>query len=294
MTAIAWDQTGQRLYETGVDHGVLYDIDPTGEYVDGVAWNGLTTVTESPSGAEATPTWADNMKYLNLISTEQFGATIEAYTYPPEFGKHDGSASPAAGVMIGQQKRKPFGFCYRTLLGNDLDGTDHGYKLHLVYGANAAPSEKAYATVNDTPEAINFSWQVTTTPVPVGTIGGVDYKPTATITIDSTTADPDFLDTLLSILYGDESNDPSMPLPADIISMMTVALTEVIPNAPTYNNSTHTITIPSQTGVIYKIGGVTKPAGAVVITADTVVKAYPASGYKFAAVSDNDWFFDYS
>lgn len=294
MVALLWDQTGEKTYETGVDHGVLYQIDTAGEYVDGVVWNGLTAVTESPSGAEASPQYADNIKYLNLVSTEMFGGTIEAFTYPTQFEQNDGSASPTAGVSVGQQSRKAFGFCYRTRKGNDIDGVDHGYKLHLIYGALAAPSEKAHATINDSPEAITFSWEITTTPVQVGTVGSVDYKPTASITIDSTMVDPVKLATLEDQLYGTASTEPSMPLPADVITMMTVALTIAVPTAPAYNSSTDTITIPTVTGVRYTINGETVAAGDVVITEDTLVKAYPLAGYKFPAVADDDWFFDYT
>ena len=187
MSKIVWDKTGERFYETGVKNGVLY-IPTDGVYSKGVAWNGLTAVTESPSGAEATALYADDIKYLNLMSNEEFGATIEAYTYPDEFAECDGSASLATGVVIGQQSRKTFGLCYRTTLGNDTDGNDYGYKLHLIYGAMAAPSEKGYATINDSPEAITFSWEVTTTPVSVN-----GFKPTASITIDSTKANPEKL-----------------------------------------------------------------------------------------------------
>lgn len=181
MSRLTWDNTGERYYETGVKQGVLYPIQPDGKYSLGVAWNGLTAVTESPSGAEATALYADDIKYLNLISTEEFGATIEAYTYPDEFAECDGSASLADGIMLGQQKRKTFGLCYKTTVGNDVDGNDYGYKLHLIYGCLAAPSEKAYATINDSPEAITFSWEVSTTPVNVA-----GFKPTSQITIDST------------------------------------------------------------------------------------------------------------
>lgn len=292
MTALVFDKTGERLYETGVDHGVLYQLDESGEYVDGVVWNGLTTVTESPSGAEASPQYADNIKYLNLISTEMFGATIEAFTYPIEFEQNDGSASPTPGVNIGQQRRKTFGFCYRTQLGNDVEGTDFGYKLHLIYGCLAAPSEKAHATINDSPEALSFSWEVTTSPINIGTVGGVDYKPTASITIDSTKADPARLATLEEQLYGTVSDDPSMPLPADVIAMMTAPLTSATPTMPTFNQETNTITIPTVTGVVYKIGGVTK-TGTVVITTNTIVKAYPTTGYKFPDDVDNDWAYTY-
>lgn len=181
MSRLTWDNIGERYYETGVKQGVLYPIQTDGKYSVGVAWNGLTAVTESPSGAEATALYADDIKYLNLISTEEFGATIEAYTYPDEFAECDGSAALADGIMLGQQKRKTFGLCYKTTVGNDVDGNDYGYKLHLIYGCLAAPSEKAYATINDSPEAITFSWEVSTTPVNVA-----GFKPTSQITIDST------------------------------------------------------------------------------------------------------------
>lgn len=220
MAKLVWDQTGERLYETGVDRGVLYPIQAGGKYTKGVAWNGLTGVTESPSGAEATALYADNIKYLSLTSTEEFGATIEAYTYPEEFAECDGSASLATGVTIGQQARKTFGLCYRTVLGNDTDGNDHGYKLHLIYGATASPSEKAYATINDSPEAITFSWEVTTTPVNV-----TGFKPTASITIDSTKADPTCLTNLEKALYGSDepSGEPKLPLPDEVKTLMTPA-----------------------------------------------------------------------
>lgn len=210
MSKLVWDNTGERLYETGVSKGVLY-IPTAGVYSKGVAWNGLTAVTESPSGAEATPLYADDIKYLNLMSNEEFGCTIEAYTYPDEFAECDGSASLVDGVYIGQQARKTFGFCYRTVLGNDTENNDHGYKLHLIYGCLAAPSEKSYATINDSPEAITFSWEVSTTPVNVA-----GHKPTACITIDSTKVDPTKLATLETKLYGDTSAEPMLPLPDEI------------------------------------------------------------------------------
>ena len=219
MVALTWDGTGDRIFETGVDHGVLYIPDNTGAYATGVAWNGLVTVTESPSGAEVSPQYADNIKYLNLTSAEEFGATIEAFTYPDEFGQFDGSAEANPGVYVGQQVRKSFGLVYRTRVGNDLEGTDYGYKLHLIYGAQAAPAEKAYGTINDSPEAITFSWELTTTPVAVGTIGGVDYKPTASLTIDSTKVDSAALATLEGMLFGSASTEPELPLPADVIEM---------------------------------------------------------------------------
>ena len=220
MSKIVWDKTGERYYETGVKNGVLY-IPTGGVYSKGVAWNGLTAVTESPSGAEPTPLYADDIKYLNLMSNEEFGATIEAYTYPDEFAECDGSASIATGVMIGQQNRKTFGLSYRTALGNDTVGNDYGYKLHLIYGALAAPSEKGYATINDSPEAITFSWEVTTTPVSV-----TGFKPTASITIDSTKADPAKLAALEKILYGSDdapATEPRLPLPDEIATLMEAA-----------------------------------------------------------------------
>jgi hypothetical protein len=293
MTQLAWDLTGQRFYETGVDHGVLYIPDNTGAYANGYAWNGLVSVTESPTGAEASPQYADNIKYLNLVSAEEFGATIEAFTYPYEFGQCDGSASPETGVYLGQQARKTFGLAYRTRVGNDLDGADFGYKLHLIYGALAAPSEKAYNTINDSPEALTFSWELSTTPVNVGEISGVDYKPTSSITIDSTTADADALEELENLLFGTVGSDPELPLPADVIALFAGTTVEATPSEPTFNSGTHTITIPAVTGVVYKIGGVTKAAGPVVITEDTVVNAVPAPGYKFPLVGDNDWYYDF-
>lgn len=226
MSKLVWDKTGERLYETGVDHGVLYPIQAGGLYNKGVAWNGLTAVTESPSGAEASPIYADNIKYLNLMSAEEFGATIEAYTYPDEFAECDGSAEIATGVTIGQQARKVFGLSYRTVIGNDVDSNDYGYKLHLIYGALAAPSEKGYTTINDSPEAITFSWEVSTTPVNV-----TGFKLTACVIIDSTKVDADKLRALEEILYGkdptgpetEDGVDPRLPLPDEIITLMTPA-----------------------------------------------------------------------
>lgn len=214
MSKLVWDQTGERLYETGVKNGVLY-VQEGGAYPKGVAWNGLTAVTESPSGAEATPLYADDIKYLNLMSAEEFGATVEAYTYPDEFAACDGSAALATGVYIGQQARKTFGLSYRTVIGNDVENNDYGYKLHLIYGALAAPSEKGYATINDSPEAITFSWEITTTPVNV-----TGFKPTASVTIDSTKVDAGKLAELEAILYGSESEEARLPLPDEIAEIM--------------------------------------------------------------------------
>ena len=220
MARLTWDKTGERYYETGVKQGVLYPIQTGGVYSKGVAWNGLTAVTESPSGAEATALYADDIKYLNLMSNEEFGCTIEAYTYPEEFAACDGSASLATGVMIGQQKRQTFGLCYKTTLGNDVDGNDYGYKLHLVYGCLAAPSEKAYNTINDSPDAVTFSWEVSTTPVSVD-----GFKPTAQITIDSTKVEKDKLKALEDILYGkdgasEEGAGPRLPLHNEVATPM--------------------------------------------------------------------------
>lgn len=216
MSKIVWDAVGEHIFETGVRNGVLYLKDAQGAYNTGVAWNGLTSVSESPEGAEATDLYADDVKYLTLMSAENFKATIEAYTYPPEFEECDGSASIATGVVIGQQTRKPFGLCYRTSIGNDTDGNEHGYKLHIVYGCQASPSEKQYSTINDSPEAITFSWEVNTTPVNV-----TGKKPTATLIIDSTKVDKAKLTALEAILYGAESTEPRLPLPDEIATLMT-------------------------------------------------------------------------
>jgi hypothetical protein len=213
MAKLVWDKSGEHYYETGVDHGVLY-VRNAGVYEKGVAWNGLTAVTESPSGAESNPLYADNIKYLNLISAEEFGATIEAYTYPKEFEACDGTAELAEGVLIGQQTRSTFGLCYRTRVGNDVDGDSLGYKLHIIYGCLASPSEKNYQTVNDSPEAISFSWEISTTPVDVN-----GKQPTASLTIDSRTADPAKLATLEAKLYGSENEEPTLPLPDEIATM---------------------------------------------------------------------------
>lgn len=231
---LTWNRTGERLYETGVNKGVLYIPDATGAYTDGVAWNGLTTVTESPSGAEATALYADNIKYLNLISAEEFGATIEAYTYPDEFGQFDGISSPAVGVSVGQQNRKSFGLAYQTRVGNDVVGSDFGYKIHLIYNATAAPSEKAFATINDSPEAITFSWELTTTPVDTGADN--DLKPTAQLTIDSTKADAVDMAALEAILYGGETDEPRLPLPEEVLAIFAPAPAE--PPPPAWTAST--------------------------------------------------------
>ena len=225
---LVWDKTGERLYETGVDHGVLYPIQAGGVYSKGVAWNGLSAVSESPSGAEASPIYADNIKYLNLMSAEEFGATIEAYMYPDEFAECNGSVEVVPGMFAGQQSRKTFGLSYRTILGNDVDNNDYGYKLHLIYGALAAPSEKGYSTINDSPEPITLSWEISTTPVAINTvIDGKKLKPTACLTFDSTKFDATFMAKLEEILYGTEPTteggtdgvDARLPLPDEILKL---------------------------------------------------------------------------
>jgi hypothetical protein len=292
MTVLTWDNIGERLYETGVDHGVLYIPDVNGDYTEGYAWNGLTTVTESPSGAESSPQYADNIKYLNLISAEEFGATIEAFTYPDEFAQCDGTYFASPGVAVGQQSRKLFGLAYRTRLGNDIDGTDHGYKLHLIYGCQAAPSEKAYSTINDSPEAISFSWEVTTNPVAV-----TGQKPTSQLVIDSTKVDATALATLEDALYGTAGTDPRLPNPDEVIAMFTGTVTSerlVGANAPTYNSSTHVVTIPSVTGVTWFVNGAEVSPGAqpaLGVGESAYVTAEPNAGYTITG--DNDWTFDY-
>lgn len=285
MAVLAWDKVGERFYETGVDRGVLYIPNASGVYNTGYAWNGLVSVTESPSGAESNKQYADNQVYVNLISAEEFGATIEAFTYPEQFMQCDGTATPTAGVFVGQQNRKSFGLSYRTRVGNDVSGSDLGYKIHLVYGGMAAPTERAYTTINDSPEALTFSWELSTTPVAVPGL-----KNSAILTIDSTKVSASKLTDLENALYGTAGSDPRLPLPEEVIAMFATTLTTTAqPTAPTYNATTDQITIPSVTGVDYFIDGV-KKTGLVTITKDTVVTAAPAAGYKFPAVHDNDWF----
>lgn len=218
MSKLVWDNTGDRQYETGVKNCVLYPMGETGIYPKGVAWNGITAVTESPSGAESNPLYADDIKYLDLRSVEEFGGTIEAYMYPDEFAACDGSAEIADGVKIGQQKRKTFGLCYRTTLGNDTKGDDYGYKLHIVYGAVASPSERAYATINDSPEAMTMSWEFSTTPVAVN-----GFRPTSHLEIDSTKVTPEKLAALEKVLYGDTDTEARLPLPDEIVTLMSQA-----------------------------------------------------------------------
>lgn len=218
MSRLSWDNVGERLFETGVKKGVVYPM-VSGNYTTGVAWNGLTAVNENPSGAEPTALYADNIKYLNIMSAEEYAATIEAFTYPNEFAVCDGSAEIATGVAIRQQKRTPFGFSYVTLIGNDTDDTDLGYKIHLVYNAMAKPTDRSYGTVNETPDAVTFSWEISTTPVPVP-----GHKPTATVTIDSTKANAAELAALEAILYGTESEDPRLPLPSELLTIFSTSL----------------------------------------------------------------------
>lgn len=214
MPKLIWDDTGKHLFETGVQKGVLYP-QVKGAYPKGVVWNGLTSVTESPSGAESNPHYADDIKYLNLVSAEEFGATVEAYTYPDEFANCDGSAEISPGILVGQQERQKFGLCYRTVLGNDTEGNAYGYKLHIIYNATASPSEKQYQTINDSPEAITFSWELSTTPTNVD-----GHKPTASVVIDSTKVDETKLKKLEDKLYGTESEEASLPTPNEIIALL--------------------------------------------------------------------------
>lgn len=293
MTVLEWDAIGEREYETGVSRGVLYKADGAGGYEDGVAWNGLTTVTESPTGAEANPQYADNIKYLNLYSAEELGGTIEAFTYPDEFAECDGSANPSAGVSVGQQTRKQFGLCYTTQVGNDTEGTDHGEKIHLIYGATASPSEKAYATINDSPEALGFSWEFETLKVPV-----TGLKPTALIVVDSTQVDSGAFDDLKEIVYGSAGSDARLPMPDEVIALfgggVTVVNLNTLANQPTYNGATHVVTLPAVTGVQWKVNGVNKAPGAqpaLAVGETAEVDATPTAGHSLEG--DTDWSFDY-
>ena len=293
MTILTWDKVGERTYETGVDRGVLYK-NGVGQYDKASAWNGLTTVTETPSGADAKPQYADNIKYLNLIAAEEFGCKIEAFTMPDAFAECDGTVEAAPGVIAAQQTRKPFGLSYRTRKGNDLAGSDFGYKLHLVYGAIAAPSEKAYATINDSPEAITFSWDVTTTPVAV-----TGLKPTALLTIDSTKVDAGALTALENLLYGTAGADARLPLPDEVIALFAAgAPTSATPTKPTWTAASHTVTIPTVTGIKYTndATGATLAAGPVVLTVGQtlIVKAVALAGYAIPANTDVDWQFNYA
>lgn len=299
MTQITWSGTGEKRFETGVDHGVLYIPDNNGAYSLAFAWNGLTTVTESPSGAESNKQYADNQVYLNLVSAEEFGGTIEAFTYPDAFAQCDGTYVTSGGILIGQQARKAFGLSFRTLIGDDTQGTTRGYKIHLIYGALASPSEKAYATVNDSPEALAFSWEFDTTPVQVGTIGSDVLKPTSLIVIDSTKFTAAQMKSLEDILYGTAGTDGRLPLPAEVVSIFsgsttTVNLASSGANSPTYNSATHVVTLPAVTGVQWKVNGVNKAAGvqpALTVGQTAVVTAVPTEGY--VLTGDDDWTYNY-
>lgn len=289
MTRLLWDQVGERRYETGVDQGVLY-IPTAGVYSNGYAWNGLTTVTEAPSGAEASPQYADNIKYLNLLSVEEFGGTIEAFTYPDQFAQCDGSVLLSGGVVLGQQNRATFGLSYRTKVGTDTNAAA-GYKLHLVYGALAAPSEKAFTTVNDSPEALAFSWEFTTTPV-----AATGYKNVASLTIDSTKVTPANLTALEDILYGTAGTGPRLPLPDEVVGIFAGGVVAATPTQPTFVSTTGVITIPVVTGIAYKradtnatVTGTTTVAGTT--GASLVIYAVATAGYAIPANKDTDWEF---
>jgi hypothetical protein len=288
MTTLEWDQVGEKLYETGIDRGVLFLPNNVGDYDSGFAWNGLTSVEESPSGAESNKQYANNKIYVNLTSAEEYSATLGAFTFPDEFSECDGTAQPVAGLYIGQQRRKTFGLSYRSLIGNDLVDTAYGYKLHLVYGGKAAPSSKTHSTVNESPEAMEFSWEISTIPVDVP-----GHQPTSTITIDSTRISSAKLAELEALLYGTVGQDPRLPSPAEVIALLEDTTVEVRATEPSFDSGTDTITIPVVTGVDYKVNNVVVAAGPLVITEDTVVTASPQQGYKFPAVSDNDWYYDF-
>lgn len=289
MTQLVWDVAGAKNYESGVDRGVLYIPDGTGAYSAGYAWNGLTGVNETPSGATPTAKYADNTKYLNLLSIEEFAGEISAYTYPDQFAQCDGSAAPAVGVSIGQQPRHNFGLSYRTKLGNDVAGLDNGYKLHLVYGALAEPAQKQYASVNATPDAIEFKWKFSTTPVAV-----TGLKNSAILVVDSTKVTAAALAILENFLYG-AAGAARLPLPDEVVSIFSTAQTSATPTQPVYTSATHTIAIPAVTGVSYYINGVKQSTGNVVLTAgqQVIVTAQPNAGYYFPANTDNDWEYIY-
>lgn len=300
MAAITWDASGQRFYESGIDRGVLY-IPTSGAYTNGVAWNGLTTVTEKPTGATANPQWADNTKYLNLISAETFEADIAAFTYPAEFAQFDGVSTMglATGVQVGQQSRGLFGLSYRTKIGNDVSGDSLGYKLHLVYGCQAAPSQKAYTTINDSPAALTFTWTVSTTPVAVSSISGTTYKPTSLITIDSTQVNAAALTSFELLLYGAAGGaNPALPLPDAVYAAFNVALTTLttigVPTATTAG----VITVPTTTGVSYYLNSATTPMASGVqgsafglINTSCIVTAKASSGYVIGSGIDTTWQF---
>lgn len=283
MTQLEWDKTGERFFKTGVSHGVLYLTDNKGVYDRGFAWNGLTSVTHSPSGAEANKQYADNIVYANIKSAEEVGGTIEAFNAPDEFAECDGARQPVPGLRISQQRRKSFGFSWQTLLGNDLEGTDYGFEINIVYGADAAPSEEQFQTVNDSPEPATLSWEYTTTPVAVPGL-----KPTAKITIRSTDLSAAKLKELTDILYGTAGEDPRLPLPAELITLLTGATTEVTPTKPA--QAGNVVTIPNIAGVQYSADGVDLDPGAFnLVKTNTIIKARPKATYRFPADVDTDW-----
>lgn len=289
MAVVVFDDTGNKRYETGVDHGVLYPLNTgTAAYDTGFAWNGLTAVNEKPGGAAANPQYADNLKYLNLLSAETFAGTIEAFTYPDEFGACDGTNAPFDGVQVGQQTRATFGLSYRTKVGNDVSA-DLGYKLHLVYGALASPSEKDYATINDSPAAVQFSWDFDCTPVNV-----TGLQPTCLIVIDSTKVDGTALSNLEDFLYGTSGTDPSLPSPDDVIALFSGTVTAITLTPATFDGA-HTITIPTEAGTTYYLDGVEHSAGTVTLTSGQkkVVSATPNLGYVFNKPVVESWLFTY-
>lgn len=296
MTKLTWDDPGTRKFENGVDKGVLYLSSGGGVYDSGYAWNGLTTVTESPDGAAATPKYADNMLYLNLYSVETFKGTIEALTYPDQFAECDGTLAPTPGVAVGQQHRRPFALCYRTRIGNDQN-PDLGYKLHLVYGAMASPSAKAYATVNDSPDALAFSWDFSTTPVGITTqINGVTPRPSAFLTIDSTKVNAANLATLEDALYGTSGSSPRLPLPDEVIAIMSAgSVSSATPTQPGFTAAGGAITIPSVTGVQYRRADTNAVVSGTVTIATVgnslIIYAVPLPGFSFPAGTDIDWQF---
>lgn len=287
MSKLTWDAVGERFYETGVDCGALYVMGESG-YGKGVAWNGLVNVNEQPTGAEPNPQYADNIKYLNLLSTEEFKATLEAFTYPTEFEACDGSAALSTGVLIGQQSRKTFGLAYRTKIGNDLDDSV-GYKLHLIYGAMAAPTDKSYQTINDSPEAITFSWELSTTPVSV-----TGFKPTASLVVDSTKVSPSNLAALEAVVFGSVSGDASLPMPDEVLAIFSVEY--IIPEAPAFNAATGVVNIPDQEGVVYKKGLATLESGEqdpLTPNTPTTITASAGAGATLDPLATAEWTFEY-
>lgn len=296
---LEWNKVGENKFETGCDRGVLYHRNiNTGDYDIGYAWNGLTNVTKSPSGAEPNKQYADNKVYLNILSAEEFSFTIEAFTYPDEFAINDGSAEVAPGVTIGQQNRRPFGMSWRTLIGNDTEMLDYGYKIHVAYNALAAPTEAASGTVNESPEASAFSWECSTTPVSVDGVNpatGKPYKPTATLVVDSTRVPALNLEAIEGILYGTEGQDPRLPLPNEIIELASGAVQVVESQEPVYDAGTDVVTIPNVTGLQYSVGGEDVDPGSYgPIDKDTVVNVRAKDGYRLSESSDRNFTINHS